>query len=114
MKSFLCAIIVLVACVTVSLGHSQYWGDRKSGDHVIYRHYFGTQAKHDQAQIQWTSFPNQRHSKHLITAIHVIDKSNESFTPILKSGGPGETFANLEYQGKKGKGFQGVVLIYGI
>ncbi|XP_073848567.1 uncharacterized protein [Musca autumnalis] len=118
MKScILCGVIVLLACVTLALSHGQDWGRHIPGDHLLYRHNFGVPPKRNEAQTQWTTFPSSHHKMKgfRITAIHVIDnfKNQTGFIPVLTSGGPGKSFATVEYHGYYGKGFQGAILIYG-
>ncbi|XP_011292614.1 uncharacterized protein LOC105261819 [Musca domestica] len=116
MKVILCAVVVLVACVTLAVSHTQTWGKRLRGDRLLYNQIFVTLPRPGTGQIRGIRFPTRGNSNSaLISEIYIVDnfKNQTGFVPILKSGGPGRAFATIELRGYYGKGFNGTIRIFG-
>ncbi|XP_073811177.1 uncharacterized protein [Musca autumnalis] len=117
MKTILCAVVVLLACVTLSQSLTQTWGHRFPDDSLIYARNVTVTPKAGRYPSQTIQYPPKGYyTGKYITAIQVKDneKKRSLFMSVLKRGGPYQKVASIELLGLYGKGFNATVMIYGL
>ncbi|KAH8260936.1 hypothetical protein KR044_000901 [Drosophila immigrans] len=122
MKVYLLGALVLMSLVAMGRGeatkqsHSVTWGARMFRDTHLERIVVSEKSRFLRVVTREYKFKQERSLKRKITQIVITDqiKDGKGGYAHLRGGGPGASFAEINFKSQRNRGFSFIVDIYGL